>query len=517
MSLTLAPRRDGRWRNIVVAAGLALTFAPALPLLLAVAESDAVWPTRTFLAALLRGTNVAIAAALLSFLVGLPTGLALYLHRYPLRPLLIVSMAIALVLPSFLVAIGLSMLSGALWATGAVIAASNGFSAWIGTIWSLAPFGVSLVAFVTYAAARNISGSQIEAARLAGGERAVFREAARAVWPTSALAATFAGILTLSDAGPGLVFGHHGAAAEILTSFSAQYDFQQATLQCLLLTSVVALLAVPCAARLAPQLARGMLARDTSAARAMKTRWNLVEGVGAFALVLVLMGLPLLGFLLPLTREFPLARALVDVGRPAGYTVAYALSAGLISTLLGLTLGLAARHSQRTQTFLVGGLLVSIALPPAFTALGWVRLATAAPQELDWFMREGPLLALHLGLHLLPVATMLALRAVNAASPSWFAAATLHGIPPGTYLRRVLVPYAAPALWTALGAVALLGLADITSALLLHPPGRGTIPLTIFAVMANAPEAYVAALCLVYLAASAGLVSLCIWALRQWR
>ena len=40
--------------------------------------------------------------------------------------------------------------------------------------------------------------------------------------------------------------------------------------------------------------------------------------------------------------------------------------------------------------------------------------------------------------------------------------------------------------------------ADITTALLLSPPGRGSLPLAIFTVMANAPEALVGTLCLLY-------------------
>jgi ABC-type Fe3+ transport system permease subunit len=458
-----------------------------------------------FLAALLRGMTSAVAVALVSFLMGLPTGLAIALHEFPLRRLLVFSISVGLVLPSFLVAIGLSMLI-----------AGEHLPGWIGTVWSLAPIGLALVAFATYAATSNITGSQIAAARLAGGESVVLQESARAVWPVAALAATFAGILALSDAGPGLVFGHHGAAAEILTSFSAQYDFQQAARQCLILSGVVAVLALPCAAMLAPRLAKGLLARDTSTARAASTNWKGAEAIVALSVVLVVLGLPLTGLLLPLAQDFPLTRALTDTGRTAAYTLIYALSAGAIATVLGFALAIFARQSQRGQALLLTGLLVLLALPPAFTALGWVQLATTTPAGLDWLMRGGPLLALHLGLRLLPVATLFALRAVNSASPSWYAAAELHGVRPASFLRKILIPWAAPALWTSTGAVALLALADITSALLLHPPGRGTIPLTIFSVMANAPEAYVATLCLVYLAGSLCVLALGMRIVRQW-
>ena len=47
--------------------------------------------------------------------------------------------------------------------------------------------------------------------------------------------------------------------------------------------------------------------------------------------------------------------------------------------------------------------------------------------------------------------------------------------------------------------------AALRGVLLLHPPGRGTLPLAIFTIMANAPEALVAMLCLFYAALVAAL------------
>jgi hypothetical protein len=54
---------------------------------------------------------------------------------------------------------------------------------------------------------------------------------------------------------------------------------------------------------------------------------------------------------------------------------------------------------------------------------------------------------------------------------------------------------------------ALLATADISTVLLLHPPGKASLPLAIFTVMANAPESLVATLCLIYVAAASGLLT----------
>ena len=56
----------------------------------------------------------------------------------------------------------------------------------------------------------------------------------------------------------------------------------------------------------------------------------------------------------------------------------------------------------------------------------------------------------------------------------------------------------------------LLATADVGTVLLLHPPGESSLPLAIFTVMANAPEALVASLCATYLIA-AGCLLVAAW------
>ena len=56
--------------------------------------------------------------------------------------------------------------------------------------------------------------------------------------------------------------------------------------------------------------------------------------------------------------------------------------------------------------------------------------------------------------------------------------------------------------------VALLASADAGTALLLQPPGESSLSVTIFTVMANAPESLVAALCLMYVLGAGSLLVL---------
>jgi ABC-type Fe3+ transport system permease subunit len=93
---------------------------------------------------------------------------------------------------------------------------------------------------------------------------------------------------------------------------------------------------------------------------------------------------------------------------------------------------------------------------------------------------------------------LLALRAVGSMPPSWAGAARVHRVPRAAFLARVALPWCAHWAWPAAALAALLATAEVGTVLLLHPPGHGNLPLAVFTIMANAPEALVAMLCLFY-------------------
>lgn len=107
-------------------------------------------------------------------------------------------------------------------------------------------------------------------------------------------------------------------------------------------------------------------------------------------------------------------------------------------------------------------------------------------------------MCLGLGLRFLPVALFLGLRSWAGMPPSWALAAGVHGVPPAKYIVRVVLPHLAPAGIAAFLLVALLSTAELTTVLLLYPPGASSMSLSVFTVMANARESLVASLCLIY-------------------
>jgi ABC-type Fe3+ transport system permease subunit len=451
------------------------------------------------------GNSLLVAAlvAVGAFAVGLPAGCLAALCKFRGRSVVLGLVVLPALVPSFLLAIGWSALAARLgpWAT-------NLMSGYMGPALVFGAAAAPIVLLTAFAATRTLSASQLDAARLAGGELHVLRHACRQAAPVSLLAAGLAGVLTLSDPGPGQILGLRSAASEILTSFSALYDFNLAGRQCLALSVVVLALAGPMIVAIAPRLSRQLLARQVRPAGPVR-HGGMAMSAGILLVVLAAINLaaPLIGLLEPLAHRVEFLRVWSSVGRTGINTLIYAIGAGVAATAVGLSLAFLAGRGLRLRVVCLGASLVLLAQPPALMALGLVQMGASAPSWADWLLRSRLTVCLALGFRLFPVAAVLALRTWGAMPASWASSAAVQGVPLGTYIRRVVGPFFAPSALAAVLLVGLLATADVSTVLLLHPPDEASLPLTIFTVMANAPESFVASLCLAYVLGAAILLA----------
>ena len=485
-----------RW--MLVGAVLCLAIAPVLPLVISTLSqttSTPVW-TRAFSDSLLSSLWLGIGVSLLSLLIGLPLGLLVALYRFPGRSTLGLFQALPLLLPSFLPCIGWSNLAAAEWLTW--FPSPDGFS---GCVFVLGLQAVPLPFFATWAACQNLTASQIEAARLHGGEKTVLKLSARACAPVAILAALLGGILSLSDPGAPLIFGYRSVAIEIRTSFSsALHDPELAGRQCLLLAGVVLFLTTPLLIFGLRSLASAVLARQTRPAVPYAhpvMRRLAMTGLVSFLIVAVV--LPTMGLCLPAANNPMFGRAGQKIADTAWTTLMFTGGGGAIAVVLATMVALATANHPRLRLTALAVLLALLAMPPALAAIGVIRVATHAAAQLDWLMRSELTVAMVLGLRFFPVATLAMMRAVGSLSPSWTDAARVHGVAPSRLLVRVVLPLLTPAIIVSLLLVMVLSAADITTTHLLQPPGQRSLPVAIFTVMANSPEGYVASLCLLYL------------------
>jgi len=514
MPSPLLLERPGRWSQGAAAVLLLLVALPAAPLLWSALSSlgelgssdSGVFVGRAFAVALLNSAVVALLVAALSLLLGLPAGVCLALYNFPGRRVLFALLVFPLLVPSFLWAIGWSSLSAH------VGPAISGVS---GCVIAFTSPAVALSLLASYAATQALTASQVDSARIAGGERTVIAQACRHAAIPTLLAASLAGVLTLQDPGPGQILGLKTAASEILTSFSALFDFALAGRQCAALTLLVLVITVPLACFSAPRIAHQILARQTG-----KPRPHTHRGVASLAalgiglMVLISVFLPLLGLTLPTLRapEFlrawqrALERALEEVARTGTDTLVYAAGAAVISVTLSLLLVLSVGRDPRLRIAVVAACFILFSLPSALSALGILQIAAEAPAWADPLLRSPIAVCGALGLRFFPVATLLSLRAWGSTSSSWTMAAAVHGVSAGKYVWKVILPVLLPSLVVSALLVSLLATADVGTVLLLHPPGRSSLPLAIFTVMANARESLVATLCLLYAAIAVGLL-----------
>lgn len=487
--------RPGAWRAAALLPFVALA-APALSLFVAaLAMPSATWLGAGYGAALLTSVQVAVAVAAISLALGLPAGLLSACYRFRGRRLLLALLALPLLMPSFLWAIGLAMLRAALgWSPGGLLSGATA------GVLACSALGVPLVLFATLLAVSLVTQGQADAARLAGGETILLRYATHsAAWPATA-AAVFAALLSLADPGPGQILGYATAAGEVLVSFAAFYDFDLAARQSLALTAIALAITIPLFGMLAPRVEASLLSRDTKPA---SRRSHPVAGILIpFALTLlvsIVLLLPVTGLLLPLGHGVPVIRAAEEVSRTILDTIVYALGAGLLATGLGFAIATVVARNRSLRNLAIVSSLTLLALPPALTALGILLYGATAPAALDWLLRSRLTVCVALAARFVPIAVLLGLVSAAAMSHSWTQAAAVHGVGLRSYLRTVSLPSMQRGASLSVVLVALLATAETGTVLLLRPPGADSLPVAIFTVMANAPETLVAALCLAYL------------------
>jgi ABC-type Fe3+ transport system permease subunit len=304
--------------------------------------------------------------------------------------------------------------------------------------------------------------------------------------------------------------GYHGMASEILIAFSARYDAALAAQKALLLALLLAPVVLPIAWLLARWSENHFLGRDLRRPQQnVRSGLSLVSAaVCAVVLLLVLLP-PIAGFFRPLrsapiSDSFQIAWTVLLQSAPT--TIQYSLTAAAIAVCLGMLLTLLGGANQRGRFLLLLFSFIILSLPPSLHALGFANMASHLPAFFDRFSRQDLAPGIALGLRLLPIPLLFSLYAWSLIPTSCHQTAALHGVPWFQYHWKVTLPRLSPALLISFLLVALVTAADVSSILVLLPPGAGTFSTRIFGIIDSTSERTLSVLCLVYL--SAGLLIL---------
>ncbi len=500
---------ESKWRPVIILFLIGTVLLPIMPLVVSLVSgfNDFILNfNMDFLFPLGKSLLVAASVCAGSIFIGLPVGFILGVYSFKGRRIFLGLLALPLIVPSFLWAIGLSGLRISMG-----LPQDSLFSGFSGTVFAFTSLAIPIVTFYTLASAQSLSQNQIESARLIGGDICLIKFGLKSLFPTAALAGIFAGILSLSDPGPGQILGFSGAASEILTSFAALFDFSLASQQCALLSFSILIITIPFAIKIAPSLSSTLMSKESSSRVFLRSHFVssympcILIGVLFFILFI-----PLFGIISPAVKNFEFERAWSEIMRTSPNTLFYSLFAAVLSSIFGFGLAIIAGRKEKFRIQLIIILLVLFSLPPALSSLGWVNFSTSMPAGFDFIFRSRFTVILALAIRFLPISTLIALRSFGMSSPSWTYSGAILGVPLHRFLIKVLFPYLMFSFLVSILIISLLSLTEVGTVLLLRPPGEDTLPVQIFTIMANAPESLVSTLCTFYLSLCAVFIFLMI-------
>ena len=446
--------------------------------------------------------------ALCGTALGVPLGVLLGKTDLPLKRLFVVLFTLPLLLPPYLLAVAWSVVLGRggwLSEMAGVSLAEVGPAGLFGlggSVLVLTTVFMPVAMLLTMAYLRTVDPHLEEAGRLvARWPRVLSGITLPMIRPGLVWAALLIFLLAVGEVSVPMYLRYDVFPVEILTQFSAFYDFGAATAAAVplaLLTVTVLVVEGRFSGALRPYMRgfRGYAEGSVIRLGAACVGWCLA--VGSICVVLVI--LPLGGLALqtsPTDYVDAWSRAADSLLRSLFYAATGATLLTVLGFFCGVLVHTRALRAWRWVDFLTLFLLV---LPSPVICIGliglWNRPAT------DWIYGT-------------PAMILLGYLAQYMALTSRTTAATLAQIPASMdeaaavigagWLRRLLtitVPLARPGLVVAWLIAYIFCLRDTGITLLVYPPGHDTLPVRILTLMANAPEGLIAALCVLMMVAT---------------
>ncbi|MDQ3563539.1 MAG: iron ABC transporter permease [Pseudomonadota bacterium] len=446
--------------------------------------------------------------ALCGTVLGVPLGVLFGKTDLPLRHLFVVLFTLPLLLPPYLLAVAWSAVLGregwlSEMADGGLAAMS---SAWLfglpGCVLVLTTVFMPIAMLLTIAYLKTVDPRLEEAGRLiARRPRVLFGITLPLIRPGLAWAALLIFLLTVGEFSVPMTLRYAVFPVEILTQFSAFYDFGAATAAAVPLALLtVALLVIEWRIARAPRPSmRGFMgSAEGSVIRlgAARVGWCLTVGLICLVLVIVPVG----GLVLQ-TSPTDYVDALGRAGDSLVRSLLYAAIGATLLAVLGFFCGYLvhtrALRAWRGVDFLT---LLLLVLPAPVIGMGlislWNRPAT------DWIYGTPAMILIGYLAQYLALTSRTTAATLAQIPRSMDEAAAVTGAGWFRRLSMITIPLARPGLLAAWLIAYLFCLRDTGIAMLVYPPGHDTLPVRIFTLMANSPEGLIAALCVLMMIAT---------------
>ncbi len=444
-------------------------------------------------------TLLGTGAALLATIVGAPLGLLLARAALPAKRLLRIALVIPLVIPPYVLALSWILISGSQGVVAGWLG-SDLLSEWTysltGAIIVLGTSFYPLSMLATEAAARRVNGRLEEAALLVAPVRSVLWHISfPLIAPTVAAAALIIFVLTLAEFGVPGILRVRVFTTEVFTSFSAIYDFGQATALAVPLLIVVLIV--------------GILTKLIIGERLLATRRSVHPGMilplGRWRLVVI----GALALILAASIVLPLTTLAVESGRPgrvasAAWMSGAAIFNSLFLACLGATLIVvlavllgSGRARMRARC---GGLvdllfIVIFAVPSTVVGVGLIGLWNRAGVMGEIYSSQWIIVVAYLA-RFAPVAALMLAASVRQLPTSIEEAAKVAGASWIRTFTHIVLPQISTGLAAAWVVSFIFAFGELGTTLLVAPPGESTLPVRVYTIIANTPSTEVAALAL---------------------
>ncbi len=313
-------------------------------------------------------------------------------------------------------------------------------------------------------------------------------------------------IFSLSDFSVPSFFGVRTFTTEIFTQFSALYDFQLAIGQSILLLFLCLLLMLAEARNLsdAPFFSLGV--KGSISKKYPIEKWQVILHGMLWLLVILVLLMPVFMLLVQsLTgRELFFGKAW-ELMRPAALqSLKLALVGALLITIVGLlTAYLKERKRYRLPEFL---LLLTFIVPS--TVLGIALIMYYNRPALNFIYGSSLILIIaYLGKFGF-IASRIIGNGLMQIPVSLDEAAAIIGVSPLKRFLKISLPLLIPSLFTAFVLLFILCLGELGATMMVYPPGTELMPVKIFTISANAPQALTSSMTLINLAVTVVLIML---------
>ncbi len=434
---------------------------------------------------------ISVFSSVLSVIAGCCFGFLFAKTNLPLKNVLFLFLLLPLLLPPYIITVAWTdvwLFFG--WPHDLIY--SRGAAVFI-----LTTIYIPLAAFIISGSMKNISGSIEEAGLMMTDYKTVFL---KVVLPLlrPALFSSFIliFILTISDFSVPSYLGINVFTTEIFTQFTAFYNYSSAITHGLVLTLACLLLIIP---------ERYYLSQAPFVSFGKRSFKRLIINLKNKKKWLILLCLYLLSFvflpILMLTVQafsrpetsflhtvYILLPALKD-------SLLLSLTGSLIITVFGYAFALIS--TRYNIKFVDSLLLIVFAVPAIVTGIALTKFFNTP--ALNFIYGTSLIVLIAFMARFIFIAQKIIEGGLMQIPSSYREAASLMGASTWHTFRKVTFPLLFDALFTSFFIILIFSVAELTTVIMVYPPGISLLPVRIFTLMANAPQSTTSAMCLVAL------------------